>query len=332
MQVCSHFRRVASLEDATAECKFFYTGRLASEETSSVHAAGSHQSLTTSLHDAVKVGNYPVVQYLLQTGFNVVAPDSDGCTAIDLALAKVREPGSPERFEIFDILSQHPSNSKVKLNLPLGWKRFKANQSVDGFVESSVVSIDGIDPITFIRPKVSLLQDRLLALTERAIEGEDDQIFWLNPIRFLRKGKTDDVTIQPATERHLVDDWYHKEVLDTLNPDIKAVDDERRWYRTAAVLFRYLSSVASLRTLTSLLVLPIFVALALASRAYGWSAGRQLALSLLPIGALVPILASATSLLLNLLGVASYDAQNRVVFLASLPDCLVRMLCLCFNP
>lgn len=332
MQVCSHFRRVASLEDATAECKFFYTGRLAGEETSSVHAVGSHQSLTTCLHDAVKVGNYPVVQYLLQTGFNVVATDSDGCTAFDLAEAKVREPGSPERLEIFDILSQHPSNSKVKLDLPLGWKGFKVNQSMDGFVETSVVSIDEIDPITFIRPKVSLLQDRLLALAERAIEGEDDQIFWLNPIRFLRKGKTDDVTIQPATERHLGDDWYHKEVLDTFNPDIKAVDDERRWYRTAAMLYRYLSSIASLRTLTSLPVIMILVAWPVTCRAFGWSVGRQLVLSLTPIGALVPILATFTSLLLNTLGVVAYNAQIRTVFLASLPDGLVRMLCLSFNP
>lgn len=70
---------------------------------------------------------------------------------MDLAtkLAEARE--HREGREILDLLSQHPSNNKLELDLPLGWKSFVVSKDVQAFRETSVYN--EVDPITFQKPR-----------------------------------------------------------------------------------------------------------------------------------------------------------------------------------
>jgi hypothetical protein len=99
ISVCRHFRRLASMQDAGPECKLFYLGSLVSVDEDQIGGELSTTPQTTTLHDAVRVSCYEVVQYLIQMGFNVIATDENNQTATDLALS-LGNTDSQERREI----------------------------------------------------------------------------------------------------------------------------------------------------------------------------------------------------------------------------------------
>ena len=224
---------------------------------------------TTSLHDAVRVGNYPVVEYLVRSGFVVTARDSDNKTATDIAL-ELATPRSKRAYrEILDFLSQHPSNSRLKLELPLGWDRFEVENGLSGFRETSIDHV--VHPLTFQKPRASLLQDRKLVIAERQVKGFDNQTYTLNPIRFLATAKNAD-SVQIARAKVFTDQWFREEIDRTRRPPpLPASQDERWWFRyTARFLIAIRPYILSLFDFSNANFLFPFVPLCLIGRLMSW--------------------------------------------------------------
>ena len=286
MLLCQHFRRIASLHTATPDSKLFYTGSLTapdSDITQPLARAELESNWTTSLHDAVRVGNYPVVEYLVRTGFIVTARDSNNKTASELAFELASPRAKRGYREILDLLSQHPSNSKLKLKLPLGWDEFEIEDGV-GFRETSVAH--EIHPLTFKKPRVSLLQDRNLAIAEREVKGADNQTYILNPIRFLATTR-DASSLRLATETKFNDKWFADEISRTRKPSIGATQDERPWLRYIAISLSFIQRIISQllgRSYANILL--IFVPLCLLGRLKSWEPHTLLAFCVLAMGPL----------------------------------------------
>ncbi|KAI9694732.1 MAG: hypothetical protein M1822_000348, partial [Bathelium mastoideum] len=223
LRVAQYFRAQAESDYATTESKRYYSGHL--EDSFEGVPDENHpndydeQCQNTALHDAVMVGNYPVVDYFIKIGFNVTARDSQGRTPCDLAsqiqseieIAKgeeahkervtarrnrTKDPGrvghtisdgethTRKYARILNLLSRHPSNKSRKDSLPLGWHRLNLHGEWPLFRETSIDTT--FDPLTFREPRSGLFQEERIAIAKRYVNGKP-QTYWLNPIRFLRK-------------------------------------------------------------------------------------------------------------------------------------------------
>ena len=216
--VAQYFRGEAESDQATTESKRYYTGHLGDSfegiPDENISETLNEQAHSTALHDAVMVGNQAAVEYFVKTGFNVTAKDDQGRTPYDLALQLSKKPRlaisymlSPSsrreqirahtqvpvhqstdrarNYErILNLLSQHPSYRFHRDSLPLGWQGLVLDNQTDLFRETSIDN--DIDPITFKKPRSGLLQDERIAIAKRDVNGRSE-IYWLNPIRFLRR-------------------------------------------------------------------------------------------------------------------------------------------------
>ncbi|KAE8150666.1 hypothetical protein BDV25DRAFT_139578 [Aspergillus avenaceus] len=182
LDVCQHFRRVASIGTADSHTKVFYFGSIASVDGDAIGTDNSVLVVTSALHDAVRVGCYEVVEYLVLTGFNVAVTDTNGKTALDIASQYLTMSGERSQWvQIGDLLiSRYSHQLDGTLQLPLGWQKFDCFNGITGYRETSVG--DNINSITFKVPKTGLLDARLLALAEREGEESDLQKYLFNPI------------------------------------------------------------------------------------------------------------------------------------------------------
>jgi hypothetical protein len=285
----------------------------------------------TALHDAVATANYAVVEYLIRTNFVVTALDEEGRSPIDLALKLSNIDGVSERSpkashifqhtelntsslpdsrraeykfrEIVALLQQHPSNTKLKSSLPVGWSKVETVQHTV-YLESSIES--PITAVTFSEPKTGLFEDRKLALAERQFQGRG-QTYILNPLRFLRTSS--DQTLQhlrPSKDPYFSDSWYKEEIIRTSLPPSDPFLDERAWYRkTAKVLYYIWASIRSLLSLNIGYIFLIFVPLCLAGNLLRWDQRLELVFALLAIGPLLSAFLLCSNLYMKSLNVAN---------------------------
>lgn len=354
VQICQHFHRISSLDGTTPEARHYLSGTsytygddIAEPQQSSPEKTGSN----TALHDAVATANYSVVEYLVRTNFVVTALDEEGRSPIDLALALSNIDATsggfqktPEGFqyttanprsvwpdsrradyklrEILALLQQHPSNTKVKSTLPLGWDRIETIQHTL-YMESSIDS--PIMSVTFQKPKAGLFEDRKLALAERQFQGRG-QTYILNPLRFLRTSSDRDLQrIQPAKEPYFSDSWYEEEIIRTSLPPLDPFLDERGWYRTTAkVLYYSWTSIGSLLSLNMGYTLLMFVPLWLAGKFLLWNQSLQLIFGLLSLGPLLSALHLCNHLLIRSIAASSVFKFFPPMLLTYAPHFMVR--------
>jgi hypothetical protein len=280
LMLCRHFRRVAALDWTTKENKQFYTGSLDSfhaDRTACSDTNPIEVYQNTCLHDAVRAGNYAVVEYLVRTGFVVNAGNGNHQTAYDLAILMVQTRNTRSDNEIVDLLSQHSSNVTFRSKLPLGWEEIPVSNSTAAYIETSIE--DDVYPITFQTPLQGFFQNRNIALAQRQVHGEDDLTFILNPLRFLRAPKDLAESQKPAETPYFDDLWYREDIKKTRQPNARAIDDERAWYRGLAKFAVYVQTVSSNISLIRGDVVLAFVPLCIIARILNWSAPLQLAFS-----------------------------------------------------
>jgi hypothetical protein len=290
LKLCRHFRRVAALDWTTPENKQFYTGSLDSFHADKTERSGLQtieMRQNTCLHDAVRAGNYAVVEYLVRSGFFGTARNEDEQTAYDLAKLMVQTRNLRADNEIVDLLSQQPSNIEFESKLPLGWEEIPVSESNTAYIETSIE--DDLYPITFQTPLQGFFQNRNIALAQRRAQGEDDMTFVLNPLRFLRAPKDLDESLMPAEKPFFDDAWYTEDVRRTRQPDARAVDDERAWYRGFAEFAVYVQRASSRISIIRGDLFLAFVPLCLLSRVFKWSISVQLAFSILATAPLVSL-------------------------------------------
>jgi hypothetical protein len=299
--LCRHFHRIASIDDTSPEARQYYSGTsyIYGDDIAEGPASKSQPTgFNTALHDAVLTESYSVVEYLLRSNFVVTARDEQGRSPMDLALAMSKADGASYKSrEILALLQQHPSNTKVKFNLPLGWQSVQAGQSTI-YTESSIES--PIPSVTFQEPQTGLFEDRKLALAERKFQGHGET-YILNPLRFLRKSSEQALQhMQLANEPYFNESWYRDEVIRTRLPPTDPFLDERFWYRNTAKIFYYSwTAMSILLSLNIGYVFLIFVPIWLFGRILGWNQNLQLASSLLAIGPLLSALLLCNTLILR---------------------------------
>lgn len=192
--------------------------------------------VTTALHDAVSASNYDVVEYLVRTDFIIDVLDNSGKTALGTAksLPKTTELSKASNIannQIIALLSQGKRERKSRLTLPVGWDEVKLPGRSFFYRETSIDS--DVDPLTFIKPRAGLLEERRLALGQRKIKGSGGQTYYLDPLRFMHtKSKVAAAqTDLNATEPAFGDDWYIKNLEELASPPEDPFTDGRRWYR-----------------------------------------------------------------------------------------------------
>jgi hypothetical protein len=211
--------------------------------------------VTTALHDAVMVSNYEVVEYLVRTNFIVNVRDGAGRTGLQLAENLARHISNDtdaikhiKTNQIIALLRQsetdyrrsyrlHPDSATT---LPLGWEEVKlAIGSV--YRETSIES--KADPLTFIKPRAGLLQDKRLALGQRKVAGSG-QAYYLDPLRFMRTKSKASGRVESASEPAYGDASYLQEVQNVAKPPSDPLSDERLWYRIVLKVLYFLNAVA----------------------------------------------------------------------------------------
>ena len=280
LTVCRHFKRVASGDRTESWSYTFLTGQGVDK---SDELGEEPSSTTTALHEAVKASNYAVVEYLVLTGFYVQARDQDGKSALDLAVESLhtddaRKPVENER--IIALLQQNRDISHysglLNAGLPLGWEAcLTIHTGVQAWRETSIESDH--DAITFIQPKAGLWQDRRIALGQRRAQGTTGQVYYLDPLRFLRSTRWRIDRPEAATEPFFGEDWYAKDIEKTLEPPplppIDYLDDQRLWIR--GIFWIWLTSKAAIFSSYGNLLLPVLPVAAI-SRFTHWSREVQL--------------------------------------------------------
>lgn len=238
--VCRHFRRVASEDRIESWTLTFLTGQGVDKSDELGEEASS---TTTALHEAVKASNYAVVEYLVLTDFYVQARDKDGKSSLDLAVEFLHAGvarKSVENEQIIALLQQNKDISHdlgfLNAGLPLGWESYPNdyfNTGIQAWRETSIESDH--DAITFIQPKAGLWQDRRIALGQRRAQGSTGQVYYLDPLRFLRNPRRRIDRPKTATEAFFNEHWYANDIKQNLEapplPPIDTLDDQRLWLR-----------------------------------------------------------------------------------------------------
>ena len=284
--VCSHFKRIAKEDRIESWTLTFLTGH---GVDNSDELGEEISSSTTALHEAVKASNYAVVEYLVLTDFYVQALDKDGFSALDLAVEFLhtgRAFKSVENERIIALLQQNKdiSHNPGSLNagLPLGWEPCldgSGNTGLRVWRETSIESDH--DAITFIQPKAGLWQDRRIALGQRRAQGTTGQVYYLDPLRFLRNPRQRIDKPMIATEPYFGEHWYADDIKQNLEPPplppngTLFENDPRPWIRGIFRIWLTLRvAVSSSYGNLLLFVLPFSVL----SRFIHWSKEAQLVL------------------------------------------------------
>ncbi|KAL8811900.1 MAG: hypothetical protein Q9223_007426 [Gallowayella weberi] len=242
-----HFQRIAAKEESSLEKKYFLTGRTSDVCSSEEFEGFASPNFSTALHDAVKVNNYPLVEYLVKTGFNVSARDAQKKLALEFA-AEIEGPSSAKN-SIIALLRQNSRNQglqrgKSPESPPLGWERLHQKPGMDVWRETS---IEGhFDAISFIEPKTGLHDSDRLTLGR--IQGED-QIYRLDPWRFLKTRGDVVAGYEPATKATFGDEWYEENIRTVAKPlPFSPTADQRAWIRYPATSLYQLSQFYDGRT------------------------------------------------------------------------------------
>ena len=238
--VCRHFKRVASEDRTESWTLTFLTGQGVDK---SDELGEEPSSTTTALHEAVKASNYAVVEYLVLTDFYVQARDKDGKSSLDLAVEFLHAGvarKSVENGQIIALLEQNKDTShdpgSLNAGLPLGWESYPNGYFDTGVQAWREISIESDhDAITFIQPKAGLWQDRRIALGQRRAYGTTGQVYYLDPLRFLRNPRRRIDRPKTATEPFFDEYWYANDIRQNLEPPrlppIDTLDDQRLWLR-----------------------------------------------------------------------------------------------------
>ncbi|OCL05379.1 hypothetical protein AOQ84DRAFT_390893 [Glonium stellatum] len=311
--LCQHFRRISQRENITPGARFFFTGSIDGYQQDIT--AGTQETETerptTALHDAVVVSNYPVVEYLVDTGFVIRAKDDRGHTALEVA-----EQLPSSRRDIVALLrSRLPPRETDRSSLPLGWEESCTQEGRMVYHETSIES--NVEAVTFELPKAGLLQDNRLRLAGRTKEGRP-QTYILNPLRFLRKVSGKDPSLKPATNDFFNKEWYQNEIKATRAPFFDVSMDDRWWYRNLAGAIVFLWPVIS-----QLMPVLILTAFCIAGRSLLWSSQIQLILNTLAMSLVSAVLNPAVQELLIFSNNPGFDLSSPVIeFLRTLASCI----------
>lgn len=255
LDVAVHFERMAKEETTLPDKRYYLTGRVSDLDTEEDLENVLLYRPTTALHDAVGAGNYPLVEFLVATRFNLSAVDFQQQTAYELAFAIDLAPLRSELNSIRALLEQsrpRQKRSKTMSASPLGWTEMlckddrsnaarKPNNSAatmqsttkESFEAWRETSIEGdFDAITFIGPKTGLYESDRLTLGR--IHGED-KIYRLDPLRFLKSASDKEVARKPASKPKFDEQWYRADIRAVEQPlPLHPLQDERAWIRNPA--------------------------------------------------------------------------------------------------
>lgn len=251
LQVCRHFRRIATEEEAPNWAKFYLLGQLPDFRDDEVVNEG--EFISTALHAAVEVINYDVVEYLVRTDFIVSVENSIGKTALQVAESRPTISDKSDHLrnnQIIALLRQskahrsktsHPCQTTAN-QLPIGWEETKFT-SCSVYRETSIES--HVDSLTFVKPRYGLLQDNRLALGQREVKGSG-QTYYIDPLRFMKKSPKAAKPVIMATGPTFGDDWYRQDVREVAKPPIDPLADKRLWYRVVIRATYFLKGVIDL--------------------------------------------------------------------------------------
>lgn len=262
LDVAVHFERIAKEETTPPDKRYYLTGSVSELDTEEDQENLLLLRPTTALHDAVGAGNYPLVEFLVATKFNVSAVDSKQQTAYDLAFAVDMAPLRSALNSIRALLEQSRPRQKKSKKMsasPLGWTEMlcKDDSSNAGGEPSMIrgtsvqsaatlnsatnyrfkawreTSIDGeFDAITFIAPKTGLYESDRLTLGR--IQGEE-KIYRLDPLRFLKSASDREVARKPASKPKFDEEWYRADIRAVKQPlPFRPLHDARAWIRYPA--------------------------------------------------------------------------------------------------
>ncbi|KAL8800156.1 MAG: hypothetical protein Q9182_005357 [Xanthomendoza sp. 2 TL-2023] len=227
-----HFRRIAAEEASSLKKQYFLTGRTSDMCSGEELGSFASPNSRTALHEAVKANNYPLVEYLVKTGFNVSARDAQKKLALELA-AETEEPSS-EKNSIIALLQQNLRNQGLQRGKgpespPLGCERMQEDE-LEAWRETSIKGY--FDAISFIKPETGVYESDRLTLGR--IQGED-QIYRLDPYRFLKSRGDLVAGYEPATKATFGDEWYEENIRTIAKPlPFSPTADERAWIRYPA--------------------------------------------------------------------------------------------------
>lgn len=255
LNVAVHFERMAKEETTLPDKRYYLTGRVSDLDTEEDFENVLLYRPTTALHDAVGAGNYPLVEFLVATRFNLSAVDFKQQTAYELAFAIDLAPLRSELNSIRALLEQsrpRQKRSKTMSASPLGWTEMlckddrsnaarKPNNSAatmqsttkESFEAWRETSIEGdFDAITFIGPKTGLYESNRLTLGR--IQGEG-KIYRLDPLRFLKSASDKIIARKPASEPQFDEEWYRADIQAVEQPPpLHPLQDSRAWIRYPA--------------------------------------------------------------------------------------------------
>lgn len=290
LDIAVHFQRIATDETTSLGKRYFLMGRISDlrSDNDLKELLGSRS--TTVLHDAVRAANYPLVEFLLRTRFDVSAIDSEGQLALDVAMKiKSWKTKSPAAMNSIKALLQQTVHGKKAAKAlgpapPLGWEELVMSDLP--FKTWQETSIDGdFDAVSFIAPKTGLYASDRLTLGR--IQGED-QVYRLDPFRFLKAPDDGGSERRPATEPRFDEEWYKEDIQMLGRPlPFNPTQNERAWIRYPARGLRYVWSLLhiweTLLLLSALLSLLarlmawrilelLFAGLAVSLFSFSWSA------------------------------------------------------------
>ena len=256
LDVAVHFERMAQEETTLPDKRYYLTGRVADLDTEEDHENVLQHRPTTALHDAVGAGNYPLVEFLVATRFNLSAVDFKQQTAYELAFTVNLEPLRSELNSIRALLEQsRPRQKRTKTTSasPLGWTEIlckdDGSNATSGPNNSAATmqsttkkrffnawretSTKGdFDAITFIRPKTGLYDSDRITLGK--IRGEN-KVYRLDPLRFLKSASDKEVVRKPASKPKFDEEWYRADIRAVEQPPpLHPLQDARAWIRYPA--------------------------------------------------------------------------------------------------
>lgn len=107
-------------------------------------------------------------------------------------------------------------------------------------------SIDSLaDPLTFIKPRTGLLENKQLALGERKIAGSG-QTYYLDPLHFMHTKSKGITKVEPAKDPAFGDDYYIKNLQDGVKSPSNLLSDQRLWYRIVLRVVYSLNTMAEM--------------------------------------------------------------------------------------
>lgn len=351
--ICEHFKRISECENIAPWTRFFLTGQ--PSDLIDDPEVETQAFSTTALHDAVRVSNYEVVEYLVRTNFVVEAQDTFGETALDL-IFNLRNPRNRIlNNRILALLRQRRTKPTANSNreshirhpeLPIGWEVSIAENGSKIYQETSIGS--NIDALTFEQPSAGLLDDKRLVIGERKVKGLG-QPYFLDPLRFMssRVEAADDMYeelrrsqhLSPdrtrqelarkkfadrpriAKEPHYDDVWYHHEAEATAS--LKLVNplyDDRVGVR---YFVRMLFITRQILLSNYLNVLLLFIPLSIVAQKLDWSMVARVAFSVLAIGPLAANIVLATKELSKKLPSTPLNQRFVVVLSSCSPEVFV---------